>query len=396
MTVSQRLPIALDAALACDGGQLLALVGPSGSGKSTLLRMIAGLAQPAAGRIVCGDSVWFDAERNLCLSPQQRRIGHVPQHFGLFPHMSALDNVMAGLHHLGRGQRRRRAEEWLERVHLSGLDERRPAQLSGGEQQRVAVARALARDPAVLLLDEPFSAVDSATREGLYLELAELKQQLSIPVIMVTHDLGEALLLADRMTLLAHGRTLQSGTSRQVMAAPIDEDAARQVGIRNVFDGEILRHDPAAQLTWLRAGPHTLACRQRREFAPGARVRWVIPDSGVRLRSIVHDNLADRSNRLDVTVRALLTLGDEVQVTTVMDGIDAPLRTRIPARLVAGLGLAPQVRTTVVLHQDALHLLGGSDGSDRAGDRQFSDCTRVGPSASHRQGEAREPSGGCS
>ena len=245
-------------------------------------------------------------------------------------------------------------------MHLGGVGERRPAQLSGGEQQRVAIARALARDPAILSLDEPFSALDTTTRERLYLELAELKQQLSIPVVMVTHDLNEALLLADRMTLLARGCTLQSGTPRQVMAAPVNEDAARQVGIRNIFDGEILRHDPQQNLTWLRAGPHTLACPHRAELVPGSRVRWVIPDAGVRLRSLVHDNLASRSNRLDVTVRALLTLGDEVRLTAAMDGIDAPLHTRIPARLVAGLALAPGARTTVVLQQEALHVLGGA------------------------------------
>ncbi len=360
MSVRQRAPIRLDATLRCGHGQLLALVGPSGSGKSTLLRMIAGLSRPAAGRIVCSGSVWFDDEAGICLSPQQRRVGHVPQNYGLFPHMSALGNIMAGLHHLPREERRRCAETWLARVHLGAVGERRPAQLSGGEQQRVAIARALARDPAILLLDEPFSAVDRATRERLYLELAELRQQLSIPVVMVTHDLGEALMLADRMTLLADGRTLQSGTPREVMAQPVNEDAARQVGIRNVFDGEIVRHDAAAGLTWLRAGAHTLVCRQRSEFAPGSRVRWVIPDGGVRLRSAVHDNLAQRANRLDVRVRSMLTLGDEAQLAIAMDGIDAPLHTRIPARLVAQLGLAPGTVTTVVLLQDALHLLGGN------------------------------------
>jgi len=119
---------------------------------------------------------------------------------------------------IGIGERSARARTWFAKVHLEGLEARRPAELSGGQQQRVALARALAREPSILLLDEPFSAVDRATRETLYLDLVELKRELAVPVVMVTHDLNEALLLADRMTLLSQGRTLQSGPPRDIMA----------------------------------------------------------------------------------------------------------------------------------------------------------------------------------
>ncbi|MCO6411613.1 MAG: ABC transporter ATP-binding protein, partial [Thiogranum sp.] len=275
--VRQRAPIPLDAGLDCHGGELLALVGPSGSGKSTLLRIIAGLARPAEGRISCGTSIWCDSARGVHLSPQQRRVGFVPQHYGLFPHMTALANVMAGLAHLSSPQREHQARGWLAKVHLDGLEQRRPAEMSGGQQQRVALARALARDPAILLLDEPFSAVDRATRETLYLELAELKRQLAIPAILVTHDLTEALLLADRLTLLSRGRTVQSGAPREVLAHPVNETAARLVGVRNLFDGEILRHDAETKLTWFRAGATTLACALAPQWPAGARVRWMAP-----------------------------------------------------------------------------------------------------------------------
>ena len=169
--VRQSTPIPLDAELACPSGEVLALTGPSGGGKTTLLRLIAGLARAEDARIECGGEVWLDTGRAVNLPVRQRRVGFVFQNYALFPHMTALSNVEAALGDLSLVERRARAIELLERVHLAGLESRRPAELSGGQQQRVAVARALARDPKVLLLDEPFSAVDRATRERLYREL---------------------------------------------------------------------------------------------------------------------------------------------------------------------------------------------------------------------------------
>ena len=172
VSIRQSAPIALDAELACGRGEVLALVGPSGSGKSTVLRCIAGLHTPAEGRIECGGETWLDTARNKSLSTARRRIGMVFQSYALFPHLSALENVLEGMDDPGSPGALERAQELLHKVHLDGLESRRPHQLSGGQQQRVAVARALAREPQVLLLDEPFSAVDRATREKLYGELA--------------------------------------------------------------------------------------------------------------------------------------------------------------------------------------------------------------------------------
>ncbi|HET7135511.1 MAG TPA: ATP-binding cassette domain-containing protein, partial [Casimicrobiaceae bacterium] len=187
VAVSQQSPIPLEASFDCGPGELLALTGPSGSGKSTLLRCIAGIDRSAHGTIACAGRVWLDSVRGVNLSPQARNVGIVFQHYALFPHLTALGNVIAALGHRPRAARAGRARELLASVHLAGLEHRRPAELSGGQQQRVAMARALARDPLALLLDEPFAAVDRVTRQKLYRELAQLRSTLRMPIVLVTH-----------------------------------------------------------------------------------------------------------------------------------------------------------------------------------------------------------------
>lgn len=355
--IQQSKPIPLDVTLNCAAGELLALVGPSGSGKSTLLRMIAGLSRPAAGHITCDEHRWFDAGTGIFLSPQQRRVGYLPQHYGLFPHMSALDNVRAGLHNLGRNEQLQRAGHWLQRMHLTGLEHRQPAELSGGQQQRVAMARALAGDPAILLLDEPFSAIDTSMREKLHGELAELKSQLAIPIIMVTHNLNEALMLADRMSLLSEGITLQSGVPGDIVAKPANQAAARLLGIHNMFESEIVAHDADRQHTRLRLGDHLLDSPFRPEFKVGELVRWAIADSGIRFRAISRSEQAFRHNRLDLTVSKILRLGDEARVTMLIDGVITPLQVTIPSRLANELALSVGLRTQVMLRAQNIHLL---------------------------------------
>lgn len=216
----QAGPIPLDIALHCAPGRMLALAGPSGAGKSTVLRAICGLYRPKEGHVSCGGEVWLDTGQGLDLPAHRRRAGLVFQAYALFPHMTAIQNVMAALGHLPRGSRRDRARALLETVHLSGLEDRKPGELSGGQQQRVAVARALARDPLTLLLDEPFSAVDRRTRRGLHEELLQLRRELRIPILLVTHDLDEAARLADHLAVMDRGELLQTGPPAAVISAP--------------------------------------------------------------------------------------------------------------------------------------------------------------------------------
>jgi len=217
----QSGPIALDVRFSCAQSQMLALVGPSGAGKTTVLRAIAGLMRPHEGYVACGGEVWLDTTKGVAAPPHRRRVGMVFQSYALFPNMNALANVAAALGHLPARQRGERAAALLASVHLQGLERRRPAELSGGQQQRVALARALARDPAVLLLDEPFSAVDRRTRRVLHDEIAALRRSLHVPILLVTHDLGEVAALADSVCVIDGGTILQSGTPKAVMDAPL-------------------------------------------------------------------------------------------------------------------------------------------------------------------------------
>lgn len=210
----------LDADLSVDSGECLALVGPSGAGKSTVLRTIAGLHRPDRGRVALGDEVWVDTASAIDRNPEDRNCGYVFQAYALFPNMSALRNVAFALGDVPRPERRGRAMALLERFGAEHLADAPPSQLSGGERQRVAVARALARDPGVLLLDEPLAALDSTTASAASRELSSTLAEARVPTVLVTHDFGEAALLADRVAVVDRGRVVQQGTAAELSAEP--------------------------------------------------------------------------------------------------------------------------------------------------------------------------------
>ncbi|WP_025822685.1 ABC transporter ATP-binding protein [Shewanella marina] len=354
--VSQQHPIKLEADFICAAGEVLAVVGPSGGGKSTLLRMIAGLSHSQQGKIYYGDNAWFDAEAKINLTPQQRHLGYVPQHFGLFPHLTALENVISALDHLPKAERKNKALDWLNRVNLHGFPDRLPSQLSGGQRQRVALARALAREPKVLLLDEPFSAVDRETRERLYLELAKLKSQLSIPVVMVTHDLNEALLLADKMILISQGQILQQGKPLEVQAKPANEAVARQMGLRNIFSATVAKQDSDKQITWLALGELSIACQYQADLAVGSQVQWVIANQGIRFNSISRGRLCRSFNIVPVTIDAMLVMGESVRISATIAGVDKQLNAEVSLHLANKLHLAVGASTEVALKSDYIHI----------------------------------------
>jgi sulfate transport system ATP-binding protein len=213
-------PALRGASLKVHGGELMAILGPSGSGKTTLLRVVAGLEQPQRGRVL------FDDLDAATLSLRERRIGFVFQHYALFRHMTVLDNVSFGLRALPRRQRpssdeiRRQALELLDLVQLGGFGDRYPVQLSGGQRQRVALARALAIKPRVLLLDEPFGALDAKVRKELRRWLREFHDQTGHTTLFVTHDQDEAFELADRVAILNQGKVEQVAAPQIIQQEP--------------------------------------------------------------------------------------------------------------------------------------------------------------------------------
>ena len=230
-----------DVSLKINSGELLALLGPSGSGKTTLLRIIAGLEWPDGGE------VRFDGEDALSLTVAQRDVGFVFQHYALFRHMTVYDNIAFGLRVRPRKQRKpefaikQKVDELLKLVQIGSLADRYPSQLSGGQRQRVALARALAIEPRVLLLDEPFGALDAKVRKDLRRWLRNLHNELHVTSILVTHDQEEALEVSDRVVVMGHGRIEQVGTPSEVYDDPasafvhdfIGESVALPISVEN-------------------------------------------------------------------------------------------------------------------------------------------------------------------
>ncbi len=333
-------------------------MGPSGSGKTTLLRAIAGLYRARSGRVQVDGEPWFDGETGQDLPPHRRRVGLVFQNFALFPHLSALDNVRLALGHWPKAERRGRAQALLAAVNLGGLEERRPGQLSGGQQQRVAVARALARDPRVLLLDEPFSAVDRATRERLYLEIAELRRSLEIPVVLVTHDLEEALMLADRVAVLHRGRTLQTGPPQEVVTRPVSPDVARLVHLRNLFEGLVVAQLPEAGKTLLDWGGVRLETAHAPAVAVGSRVSWVIPGGFVVLQRPDRPLRSGQPNCIEGTLARLVPLGQTAHLSFLpRGGEDLPIHFTVPLYVARRHGVAEGMTLTLSLLPEGIHLM---------------------------------------
>ena len=361
----QEHPVGLDVAFECGNGELLALVGPSGSGKTTVLRCIAGLATPQEGKVSCNGETWLDVRSGAAIPPQQRRVGLVFQHYALFPHLDALENVASAMSHLPRGNRAARARELLARVNMDGLETRRPAELSGGQRQRVALARALARDPRVLLLDEPFSAVDQLTRRRLRLELAQLRRAIRIPTVLVTHDLDEAQLLGDRLSVLHHGRTLQSGVVQDVMRHPASALVARLLDHRNVFAGTVTRHDESGGRTWLDWAGTEIECALAARFAPGERVEWLVPESHVVMHRRERPSRGEHENPVRGIARDVVILGGDARVTLDVHGADEPLSFEISAHVAARNHVEEGAEMTVSLLASGIHVMPVSDVGQR-------------------------------
>lgn len=327
VTIEQSLPMPLKGSFHCESGQLLALVGPSGAGKTSLMRILSGLMQPQQGKVVVGEEIWCDTDNNICLPPQRRHVGMVFQNYALMPHFDALQNVSLPLLHLPKPERLKQAKRWLDHVGLTDAEQhRKPADLSGGQQQRVAVARALAREPKLMLLDEPFSAVDQMNRQSLYKLLADLRHELAIPIILVTHDLNEARMLADQLVVIDNGQILQQGTPSDIYNAPRNARVADLVGIHNRFVGEWIGPAEQTGQGLLRWGSEALQVtqqpilqvRDKGRLPEGQPVNWVIPSDGIAL---IKQHEISQQNDFHAEVTESRHLGEINLLTLMVDEV---------------------------------------------------------------------------
>jgi sulfate transport system ATP-binding protein len=274
-----------DVSVHVPSGALMALLGPSGSGKSTLLRVIAGLEKPDTGEV-------FISERDATtLRPQQRGVGFVFQHYAPFTHMPVADNVAFGLTVRRRPKQeiRDRVHELLELVQLEGLGKRYPAQLSGGQRQRMALARALAVEPEVLLLDEPFGALDARVRQELRDWLRRLHDEVHVTTVFVTHDQEEAMQIADHIVLVNHGRVEQIGTPQDLYERPANEFVLTFVGEATQFRGELVRPHDVVLATLPEDGAEEALVERVAHLGFEVRVQLVLGDGERFDAQITHD-----------------------------------------------------------------------------------------------------------
>lgn len=354
-------PVALDVEFEASANELVALVGPSGGGKSTILRAIAGFEKPTDGKISVGGQPWFDSQQGLCLQPRQRRVGMVFQSYALFPHLSSLENVLEALADRQTGNKIELANEYLARVNLKGLGERRPDQMSGGQRQRVAVARALAREPDVLLLDEPFSAVDKVTRIRLQRELVELRSDLSIPIILVTHDIEEAARLADRIAVLHEGRILQMAAHDELARSPINTDVARLVGIRNIFNSKVARIDEPQQRLELQWGSIRLETPYQAGLEADQSITWCISSDGIVVHRRDRPSRGEHENPVFGVVNEMFQFGQTTELTLAVDDPDAnPLHCSLPTHVAQRNDIRVGADLGASIKADMIHIMDSS------------------------------------
>jgi molybdate transport system ATP-binding protein len=330
--------------------------GPSGAGKTTLLDCIAGLTVPEAGRISIGDRVFFDAERHANLPPDRRRVGYVFQDLALFPHLSAEKNIAYGLSGLDGNERRRRTEAILESFRITHLRHQKPAEISGGERKRVALARALVTDPCVLLLDEPLTALDAPTKSKIIDDLRAWNQERRIPILYVTHSRDEVFALGERVLVIENGKITARGTPHEVMTAPQQETVAQLAGFENILAATVTAvHEDRGTMTCSLTGSGveletplvraTVGSALRVGIGAGDILLATIVPEGLSARNVIAGELVSMEQR-DMIVAARVDCGVEMEVHLTLAARDA-------------LHLKPGRDVWLVIKTHSCHLMAG-------------------------------------
>ena len=330
------------------------LFGASGAGKTTVLDCIAGLASADCGRISAGDSPLFDSQLGVNLSAERRELGYVFQDLALFPHLTAEQNIAYGLSKLEAAERRNRCDAILQSFHIAHLRDRKPGEISGGERQRVALARTLVTDPRALLLDEPLAALDSPTKSKIMDDLRLWNETHRVPILYVTHSREEVFALGERVLILENGNLIADGTPHEVMTAPRQETVASLAGFENIFD---------ANVAAVHEGRGTMTCRLSVgnveletplvKAEVGARLRVGIQAGDVLLSTSHPEGLSAR-NIIAGKMRSLVQR-DVIVVAKVDCGVDMEVHLTLAAR--DALHLQPGRPVWLIVKTHSCHLM---------------------------------------
>lgn len=330
------------------------LFGPSGAGKSTVLDCIAGLARPDAGRIVVGQEVLFDSQASMDCPPQSRHIAYVFQTLALFPHMTAEQNIAYGIDGVPHEERCRRIQEIMESFRIEKLRARKPPEISGGERQRIALARSLVTQPCVLLLDEPLTGLDTPLKTSIIEDLRAWNAARHIPILYVTHSREEVDALGEHVVAMDHGRVISEGTPMEVLEAPRRLRLAQSAGFENLLSGIVvdLRKEDGVMRVRLDDRPSEIEVPLG-YAAPGTRVRIAIRAGDILLATAKPENLSAR-NVIEGRILAMETRGTLVRAR-VDCGVDFVVHLTPGAART--LQLAESLRVWLVLKTHSCHLV---------------------------------------
>ena len=330
------------------------LFGPSGSGKTTLLDCIAGLTKPASGTITLAQRVFFDAQADVDLPVPKRNVGYVFQDLALFPHLTVEGNLAYGLDRLSASERDERIASILKTFRILDLRKRRPREISGGERQRVALARSLVTDPCILLLDEPLAALDTATKSRILDDLRTWNEAHRIPILHVTHSRDEVVALGERVLVLDRGRIVAQGTPHEVISAPRQETVAQLAGFENIFDATVeSAHEDRGTMTCRLSPSDVLLETPLVRAGVGSSMRIGIRAGDILLATVRPEGLSARNvlpgkvvslARRDVIIAARVDVGVEMEVHLTLAARDA-------------LGLAPGREVWLIVKTHSCHLM---------------------------------------
>ena len=346
----------LDVAFNLEPG-ITILYGASGAGKTTVLDCIAGLTTPDAGRMAISEKVFFDGKAGTNLAARRRHFGYVFQDLALFPHLSAEKNVAYGLAGAGPGQRSTRTRAILESFRITHVRDRKPGEISGGEQQRVALARALVTDPCLLLLDEPLAGLDAPTKSKIMDDLRRWNQTHRVPILYVTHSREEVFALGERVLVLDGGRIVAHGTPQEVMNAPRQETVAQLAGFENIFTATVIAaHEERGTMTCRIAGSRVeLETPLVRSAEAGSTLRVGIRAGDILLATLEPRGLSAR-NLIPGRIVSLEQV-DVIVVARVDCGVEMEVHLTLAAR--EALGLRPGCEVWLIVKTHSCHVMAG-------------------------------------